>query len=67
MFSLKFKVPVFENTIDYVAGFSRAYGVQFTSEISYAKKFKTKRAAEKFIEKYSGAGYGLTKDMVEIV
>lgn len=51
-----------------VAGFSAAHScVQTTVLDSYAKVFKTEKAAVKFIEKYSGAGYGLSKSTCVVV
>lgn len=40
--------------------------VQMCDETEYAKKFKTIKAAEKWIEKYHGTGYGMP-DLFEIV
>ena len=68
MFKIKFKVSDFKGQTDYVAGFSRDFAiVQRTSHADYIKKFKTENAAQNFINKYSGAGYGLEKNMVEVV
>jgi hypothetical protein len=43
------------------------YIVQRARGLEYAKTWKTARAAEKFVQKYADAGYGLTADMVEVV
>ena len=67
MFAVKFKTPIFEGDDRvFVAGFSSMSGVQ-RGNLEYAKQFKTEAAGEKFVQKYSGAGYGLTADMVEVV
>lgn len=52
----------------FVAGFSRAMQVvQSTSEKSHAKTFRTEVAAQKFINTYSNAGYGMAKEDCTIV
>lgn len=71
MFALKYKKSIFAeiwpDRVDYVGGFSAGAGVSIVDGVDKAKKFKTKNAANKFVSTYSGAGYGLESDMVEIV
>lgn len=52
-----------------VAGFTRSHGgmVQVTNDKAYMKVFKTREAANKFIEKYADAGYGLGSKTAFIV
>lgn len=58
----------FKNSEYFVSGFNKKYScVQMTTLELNIKKFKTIAAAEKFIEKYSGAGYGLKKDNVYLI
>jgi hypothetical protein len=68
MFAVKFNKSMMGNDAEFVAGFdSQMYIVQTTRGLEYAKTWKTARAAEKFVQKYADAGYGLTADMVEVV
>ncbi len=65
---VKFKKSPFKGKTAYVYGFSSMHLlVQMTTDIEMSKKFKTEKAAQNWINKYSGAGYGLEKSMVEIV
>ena len=68
MFAVKFKKSILGGTVEFVAGFNARIGVvQRSNDLEYVRKWKTARAAEKFVQKYSGAGYGLTSEMVEVV
>ena len=68
MFAVKFKRSIRVGEVEFVAGFnSHAGSVQRSHDLEYVRKWKTSRAAEKFVQKYSGAGYGLTSEMVEVV
>lgn len=43
----------------YVAGFNRSVSVvSRTDDVRHAKQFKSRKAAQKFIDTYSDAGYG---------
>ena len=52
----------------YVFGFNKTHQiVQVSSGIGLAKYWKRKGYAEKFVAKYSDAGYGLNSEDCEIV
>lgn len=56
------------NLDTYVAGFQSLYQiVQKTTDLSYAKGFRTEKAAQRFIDQYSDCGYGLESDSAYIV
>jgi hypothetical protein len=52
--------------LGFAAGFNQRYGVQYTKDENHIKKFASKDSAQKFIDKYSGAGYGLDKSTASI-
>ena len=51
-----------------VAGFSSAHScVQIAGTLDRAKLFPSKKAAEKFLAKYTYAGYGFKSEYAEII
>ena len=51
-----------------VAGFNSQHQiVQLAGTADFAKLFPTQKSAEKFLEKYCGAGYGLTVGLIQPV
>ena len=48
-----------------IAGFSKEHQiVQIAGSVNYEKQFKTRAAAQRFINTYADKGYGLTSDAV---
>lgn len=51
----------------YVAGFDRTFGiVQTTDDPAYMKSWKRKGDATRFLNRYSDAGYGMSKDTARV-
>lgn len=59
---------VINTPIGYVHGFSNTHQcVQVTNTLGLAKQWKRKIYADKFLAKYSNAGYGLSSDTAKVV
>jgi hypothetical protein len=54
-------------SIKYVAGFNGEHQVVVRGDKDHAKVFLTRGGAERFVNRYSDAGYGMDKDSTEVV
>ena len=51
----------------FVSGFDKQFQiVQITDNIEFMKKFKTKKSANKWCEKYENTGFGLDGDYIVV-